>query len=112
MRSGGEEYRFWLERVDRARDSPNDRSSAFEIATASDLARRYNDISVNESNHAACGFDAVERCGLLAALEPAERKEFRKLFLAAILATDSAITHWTRLSPCFFCFISSPSHSG
>jgi hypothetical protein len=64
-------------------------TNAYQANSCSALAVRYNDsASTLEQHHAAEGFQALERAGLLEALPPAQRKRFRALFLAAVLGTD------------------------
>ena len=67
-------------------------TNSFQINTASQLAQRYNDMSVLENHHCSTGFATMERAGILKTLDLAELKAFRKLVVAAILATDSART--------------------
>eukprot|EP00325_Prymnesiales_sp_UTEX-LB-985_P001346 CAMPEP_0174699884 /NCGR_PEP_ID=MMETSP1094-20130205/5015_1 /TAXON_ID=156173 /ORGANISM="Chrysochromulina brevifilum, Strain UTEX LB 985" /LENGTH=467 /DNA_ID=CAMNT_0015897291 /DNA_START=234 /DNA_END=1638 /DNA_ORIENTATION=+ len=67
-------------------------NNAFLGASHSPLAIRYNDTSILESHHAAMTFTilADKRSDLLGALSTEQRKEARRLMIAAILATDMA----------------------
>ena len=69
-------------------------TNAYEIATVSELALRYNDRSVLESHHAAVAFRIL--CGpksnILQYFPPSVMRKFRKNVVACILATDMA-TH-------------------
>ncbi|KAG2439842.1 hypothetical protein HYH02_010474 [Chlamydomonas schloesseri] len=62
----------------------------FLIATSDPLAVRYNDRSPLENHHAAASFAVMRRPELdaLAPLTADQRKEFRKLVIEMILATD------------------------
>jgi hypothetical protein len=63
-------------------------TNSYQVNTASPLALRYNDASVLESHHCAVGWSLMERAGLIKSLSVADAKAFRKLVVAAILATD------------------------
>jgi hypothetical protein len=65
-------------------------TNAFLVNTESPLARLYNDASPNENHHAAVCFRLLDAHGLLRGLRRADALLFRKLALAAILATDMA----------------------
>ncbi len=65
-------------------------TNAFLVNSGSELALRYNDASPNENHHCAVGFDLLAQHGILAGLSCADAKLFRKLAVAAILATDMA----------------------
>ena len=51
----------------------------------------YSDQSVLERSHAAQGAAVLSRCGLLSGLSRDEAALFRKIFIAAILATDMSV---------------------
>ena len=63
-------------------------TNAYHVNSGSELARRWNDASVLENHHCAAGAAAVERAGILAALDAATQRVFRKLFVNAVLNTD------------------------
>jgi GAF domain-containing protein len=67
-------------------------NNAFEVATGSALALRYNDVSVLENHHAATMFRLLEADGtdVVADLEHGAFLRFRKVALSGILATDMA----------------------
>lgn len=69
-------------------------NNAYLVATRSDLAIRYNDASVLENHHAAVGGALMRKHGLLDGLSAAQHKEFRRIFISAILATDMT-THFS-----------------
>ncbi|KAG8469414.1 hypothetical protein KFE25_005869 [Diacronema lutheri] len=67
-------------------------NNAFHIATGSELAITYNDVSVLENHHCAFAFRTLahpER-NFADVLRPAEYKEFRETMIAVILGTDMA----------------------
>ena len=69
------------------------RTNAFEVATLSDLALRYNDSSVLENHHAAGLYKLTTtkpECNIFKVLEdsPATWKEARKTIVSMILHTD------------------------
>ena len=63
-------------------------TNAFQVNTCSQLALRYNDISVLENHHAATAFALMAQTQLLANLSPADGRAVRKRVVSAILATD------------------------
>eukprot|EP00002_Diphylleia_rotans_P025555 TRINITY_DN5053_c0_g1_i1.p1 TRINITY_DN5053_c0_g1~~TRINITY_DN5053_c0_g1_i1.p1 ORF type:complete len:1348 (+),score=245.05 TRINITY_DN5053_c0_g1_i1:52-4095(+) len=65
-------------------------NNSFEINTKSPLAMMYNDISVQENHHASTGFSLISQMenNILENMQPEEYKEFRKIVVTAILATD------------------------
>lgn len=65
-------------------------TNAYHVHARTPLGILYNDISVNEQHHAAVGFACVARAGLTGTLTPGEYTCFRKVFVAAVLSTDSA----------------------
>ena len=71
--------------------------SAFQVNTGSTLAVRYNDASVLENHHAACGWAALQRARLLAPLPADEARALRRVMVSAILATDMS-AHKTLLA--------------
>ena len=76
-------------------------TNAYHVNTSSELALRYNDVSVLENHHAAACFALLEDTRLLAPLSAAERAALRRAIVAAILATDSACARraMTRVRP-------------
>jgi hypothetical protein len=72
------------------------RNSAFEVVTRSEIALRYNDISVLENHHCATAFEiAFHRkhedgmdCNIFAALPTATFDHIRHRIVSAILSTD------------------------
>eukprot|EP00698_Gefionella_okellyi_P003609 TRINITY_DN13389_c0_g1_i1.p1 TRINITY_DN13389_c0_g1~~TRINITY_DN13389_c0_g1_i1.p1 ORF type:complete len:580 (-),score=133.94 TRINITY_DN13389_c0_g1_i1:81-1820(-) len=68
-------------------------NNAFQMATASKLAIRYNDRSVLENHHCAHGFKLLlnEDNNIIAGLSPADYKDFRSTVISCILATDLAL---------------------
>jgi len=98
-------------------------TNAFEINSGSELAILYNDQSVLENHHCATAFRLMNSRGvkLLEAVGPAEQKEFRRVMVSSILATDMSMhfqlveevntrmsTGWVVQSPAdqlFFCKI-------
>ena len=66
-------------------------TNAYQVNTGSALALRYNDASVLENHHCCVGFAAMERNGILKCLDAATLKALRKLFVAAVLATDMSV---------------------
>ena len=72
-------------------------TNAFQVNTQSTLAIRYNDASVLESHHAACGWAALQRTRLLAQLPADDARTLRRTMVAAILATDMS-AHKTLLA--------------
>jgi hypothetical protein len=65
-------------------------TNAFHVSTRSQLATRYNDVSVNENHHAAVTFELLDAHGVLRGLGAADARAFSKRAVAAILATDMA----------------------
>lgn len=65
-------------------------TNAYQVNTKHRLALVYNDQSVLENHHCATAFRVVERpeCDILRGLPKGDYKLFRKLVVAAILATD------------------------
>ncbi|ETO28200.1 hypothetical protein RFI_08934 [Reticulomyxa filosa] len=65
-------------------------NNPFEINLESELAVRYNDISVLENMHAAKTWEILKRpgCDFLEGRSVAERRRFRLVLIEAILATD------------------------
>ena len=69
-------------------------NNAFEVASQSELALTYHDISVLENHHAAVAFKLLrqDRLNILDGLENKEKtKELRKCMITNILATDMDI---------------------
>eukprot|EP00697_Spironema_sp_BW2_P008450 gnl/Spiro4/23044_TR11387_c0_g1_i1.p1 gnl/Spiro4/23044_TR11387_c0_g1~~gnl/Spiro4/23044_TR11387_c0_g1_i1.p1 ORF type:complete len:452 (+),score=86.43 gnl/Spiro4/23044_TR11387_c0_g1_i1:658-2013(+) len=60
----------------------------FLIQTEDSLAITYNDTSVLENYHCACGFRILQRIPLLNGLPDTLRRQVRKLMISLILATD------------------------
>ena len=58
---------------------------------------RYNDASVLENHHAACGWAALQRARLLAPIPADDARALRRVMVAAILATDMS-AHKTLLA--------------
>jgi high affinity cGMP-specific 3',5'-cyclic phosphodiesterase 9 len=65
-------------------------TNAFHVNSGSALSRRYNDVSINENHHCAVGFELMGAAGILSGLSAVDARTFRKLCVAAILATDMA----------------------
>lgn len=65
-------------------------NNQFEVNTFSQLAFRYNDMSVLEQHHCSVTFEFVRKNNLNAMLTPEEFKVFRKTVLNCILGTDMA----------------------
>lgn len=63
-------------------------TNAFQVNTGSELARRYNDVSVLENHHCSVCFSLLNQTGLLKPLSDAERLTLRKTVVEAILHTD------------------------
>eukprot|EP00727_Mastigamoeba_balamuthi_P011282 m51a1_g6777 putative camp-specific 3 -cyclic phosphodiesterase (709) ;mRNA; f:127105-129811 len=65
-------------------------NNAFQIATRSELALRYNDKSVLENHHAATAFSVAcsDDCDFFTALSRKEQNDVRALVIDLILATD------------------------
>jgi len=65
-------------------------NNAYLIATESDLALRYNDVSVLENHHAslACQLMKSPATTIVDGMEKAEKAALRKVVIASILATD------------------------
>jgi hypothetical protein len=72
-------------------------TNAFQVNTQSALAVRYNDASVLESHHSACGWAALQRAHLLAPMPSDDARALRRSMVAAILATDMS-AHKTLLA--------------
>ena len=72
-------------------------TNAFQVNTGSALAVRYNDASVLENHHAACGWAALQRAQLLAPLPADDARALRRIMVSAILATDMS-AHKTLLA--------------
>jgi hypothetical protein len=66
-------------------------TNAYQVNTGSALALRYNDASVLENHHCSVGFAVMDRSGILKGLDGADVKALRKLFVAAVLATDMSV---------------------
>lgn len=68
-------------------------NNAWEVATKSELAIRYNDIAVLESHHAALGNQIMEdqACNMFGTLKASQRDEVAKTFVHSILQTDMAL---------------------
>jgi hypothetical protein len=66
-------------------------TNAYQVNTGSALALRYNDTSVLENFHCCSAFAAMERAGVLSGMDASTQKAFRKLVVAAIIATDMAV---------------------
>ena len=68
-------------------------NNTYQINSKSELAIRYNDISVLESFHCSMAFQLLENpnCLILKSLTSAQYKEFRKTMISAILKTDMAL---------------------
>ncbi|KAJ1624042.1 hypothetical protein T492DRAFT_599066 [Pavlovales sp. CCMP2436] len=65
-------------------------NNAFHVATGSELAITYNDVSVLENHHCAFAFRALNHAGRNFArnLDSVKYKEFRETVIAVILGTD------------------------
>jgi len=65
-------------------------NNAFHIATASDLAITYNDVSILENHHCAFAFRSMRVAGrdFAAKLDPDTYKVFRETVIAVVLGTD------------------------
>eukprot|EP01116_Phalansterium_solitarium_P025361 TRINITY_DN9661_c0_g1_i1.p1 TRINITY_DN9661_c0_g1~~TRINITY_DN9661_c0_g1_i1.p1 ORF type:complete len:698 (-),score=295.45 TRINITY_DN9661_c0_g1_i1:430-2523(-) len=65
-------------------------NNAFEINSGSDLALRYNDVSVLENHHVAAASALLKDPDkdILGHLEPAVRKEVRQTLIELVLSTD------------------------
>lgn len=72
-------------------------TNAYQVNTQSALAIRYNDASVLESHHSACGWAALQRARLLAPMPADDARALRRSMVAAILATDMS-AHKTLLA--------------
>jgi len=68
-------------------------NNAFLVSSSSPLAICYNDKSVLENHHAATTFSLLRQHDLLQAFVLEQRREIRKLIIAAILGTDMAHHH-------------------
>lgn len=77
------------------------RSNAFHIATQSEIAQRYNDISVLENHHCALVFELLRRsnCNLFAGFSNDVYMRLRRLIIGGVLATDLA-NHGNVLRDC------------
>jgi hypothetical protein len=63
-------------------------NNAYLMNSGAELALRYNDVSVLESHHAAVASSLLAKHKLLEGLSKGQHKEFRKVMIAGILATD------------------------
>lgn len=65
-------------------------TNVFEINKGTELALRYNDVSVLENHHCSTAFSILKRphINLLEQLTVANRNELRKIVISSILATD------------------------
>ena len=74
-------------------------NNAFQIATQSDVALRYNDVCVLESMHCSEAFFVLKRPdhNVLEGLSPAARTEIRSTIIHQVLATDMQ-QHFTNLA--------------
>ena len=65
-------------------------NNAYQIATGSEFAIRYNDLCVLESMHCSEAFFVLRRpdCNILESLQPAARAELRSTVIHQVLATD------------------------
>jgi hypothetical protein len=77
-------------------------TNSYLVNSGSMRARLYNDASPNENHHCAVAFELMDAYGILGGLSFTDAKMFRKLAVAAILATDMAchIDLLTRVSVC------------
>lgn len=68
-------------------------TNAYQVNTRHPLALLYNDSSVLENHHCSTAFGILEQehCRILNNMPAAEFKAFRKLVVAAILATDMTV---------------------
>ena len=68
------------------------KNNGFEVGAATALAIQYNDKSVLENHHAATAFRILgdPECDFTLVLDPAVRKEYRKLVIKGVLGTDMA----------------------
>lgn len=76
-------------------------SYAFLVETRHELARRYNEMSVLESFHAAKTFEIIrssKSTNITATLSVKDQRRFRNRVVKLILATDSEhhFTHFSR----------------
>jgi hypothetical protein len=74
-------------------------NNAFLVATADDLALKYNDHSCLENMHVNKAFTIIlnENCNILKCLTKADYQRFRKNMVSAILATDLQL-HFDKLN--------------
>jgi len=74
-------------------------NNAFLVASQDKLAMKYNDHSILENMHCNKTFEILseESCNIIESLEEAEYRKFRKLVIAAILATDLQV-HFTKVA--------------
>lgn len=63
-------------------------NNQFEVNTFSELAFRYNDMSVLEQHHCSVTFEIIKKHNLHSLLTPDEFKTFRKTIVSCILGTD------------------------
>lgn len=65
-------------------------TNSFIVLTEDDIALRYNDISVLENHHASKTTGLLRRTTTMIniSLSPADKRQFRKLIITSILATD------------------------
>jgi len=63
----------------------------FHARTESKLAILYNDKSILENHHASLGWTIIRQTKLLENLSPAQREQFRSVFLHCILSTDMTL---------------------
>merc|ERR1719461_1924865 len=69
----------------------NGYTNTFHVRTESDLAVRYNDVSVLENHHASLGWKIAKETGLLNNLTTEQRQIFREIFIHCILSTDMSL---------------------
>lgn len=65
-------------------------TNGFEVASSSRLALRFNDASCLENHHCNRAFALASAARLFEHTPEADRREVRRLVIAAVLATDSA----------------------
>jgi hypothetical protein len=63
-------------------------ANGFEVATSSDLAINYNDVSVLENHHAATTCRLLQSHELMNGMAPSDKKRARAVIVHSILGTD------------------------
>ena len=65
-------------------------NNVFEINTRSELAFKYNDLSVLEQHHCSVSFELIKKHNLTSSYSESEYSLFRKTIITSILGTDMA----------------------